>query len=444
MRIFMKMPLIKYLKSFSMGAATGLLLVGLLASCKTSDYLDVTSPSRIPAASLEDPSNASLLVNGAVADFECSFGSYVVASALIGDELGDATQTAARFPYDQRTLVSSSTTYQSSDCVGIGTYSPLQTARVSADNVRILLLNWTDAQVPNRQALLATAAAYEGYAELLMGEGFCATAFSSFNTDGSVNYGSSITPSQAFDSAITRFSDAITAATAAGSGSANILNMAYDGRARAKLDKGDLAGARADAVLVPPTFVLNMTASAISSRRNNRIWADNGQSGSSFNTASSVEVPYRTLNDPRVPVIHPAGVPNSTTGVPIYVQTKYTSAAANTPIASGVEAQLIVAEADIASNPTEALAIINTSRTAGGESTLPAGTSAADLKTALIGERMRALFLQGTRLFDIMRYQLPLNPAAGTSFPGGGTYGSQICMPLPDVERFNNPLLKGT
>jgi hypothetical protein len=373
----MKIHIKRFLKPFGTGAVVSLLLIGLLASCKTSDYLDVTSPSRIPAANLEDPSNAALLVNGAVADFECAFGSYVVASALIGDELGDATQTAARFPYDQRTLVSSSTTYQSSDCTGLGTYSPLQTARVSADNVRILLNGWTDAQVANRQTLLATAAAYEGYAELLLGEGFCATAFSSFNSDGSVNYGTQITPSAAFDSAITRFSEAITAATAAGSGAASILNMAYVGRARAKLDKGDLTGARADAVLVPATFVLNMTASAISSRRNNRIWADNGQSGSSFNTASSVEVPYRTLNDPRVPVIHPAGVPNSTTGVVIYVQTKYTSAAASTPIASGVEAQLIVAEADIASNPTEALTIINTSRTAGTEATLPAGTSAA-------------------------------------------------------------------
>jgi hypothetical protein len=57
---------------------------------------------------------------------------------------------------------------------------------------------------------------------------------------------------------------------------------------------------------------------------------------------------------------------------------------------------------------------------------------------------MRALFLQGTRLFDIMRYGIALNPAAGTQFPGGGTYGSQLCMPLPDVEHFNNPLLKGS
>jgi hypothetical protein len=392
--------------------------------------------------SLEDPTKASLLVNGAVADFECAFGAYVVAGGLIGQELEDATQTAARYPYDQRTMISSSATYQSSSCTGLGVYSPLQTARVSADNVRLLLTGWTDAEVQGRQALLATAAAYEAYSQLLLGEGACATVFSSFNPDGSIRYGTSITPAQAFDSAITHFTEAIAAAQAAGPSAVSILDMAYTGRARAKLDKGDLAGARADAALVPASFILNMTASSISSRRNNRVWADNGPNGLAFNQASSVGALYRNVNDPRVPVTHPANVPDATIGVPIWIQTKYTSASSPIPIASGVEAQLIVAEADITGNPSNALALINASRAAGNETALPAGTTAADLKTALINERRRALFLQSQHLFDLIRFQVPLNPAAGAKFPGGGTYGTQLCMPLPDVEAFNNPALK--
>jgi hypothetical protein len=44
----------------------------------------------------------------------------------------------------------------------------------------------------------------------------------------------------------------------------------------------------------------------------------------------------------------------------------------------------------------------------------------------------------------MIRFQVPLSPAAGAKFPGGGTYGSQLCMPLPDVESFNNPNLKGS
>lgn len=431
----------RFWKAASGASGAWVLALGLLAACSTKDYLHVTSPSRIPAASLESPENAALLVNGAVADFDCAFGAYVVAGGLIGQELQDATQTADRFPYDQRTLISSSPRYSTYGCEAIGVYSPLQTARVSADNARRLLTGWTDQQVPNRSALLATAAAYEGYSELLLGEGFCATVISSFDSKGDVVYGSSITPVQAFDSAIVRFSDAITAAQTAGAGADSIRYLALVGRARAKIDKGDYAGAKADAQQVPANFVYEMTASSISGRRYNRVWADNGVNGTSYNQASSVESYYRNLNDPRVPVVK-APVPNSVTGVPIWVQEKYTSSSSPIPIASGVEAQLIVAEADInTGNTAEATTILDASRAAGNETPL---LPTDDLTSALIEERRRALFLQGQHLYDLIRFQLPLAPAAGTAYPGGGSYGSQLCMPLPDVEIFNNPNLKNS
>lgn len=423
-------------------AGAWLLTLGLLSACSTSDYLGVTSPSRIPASSLEDPANAALLVNGAVADFECAFGSYVVAGGLIGEELEDATQTADRYPYDQRTMISSSGRYATSSCSGLGVYSPLQTARVSADNARRLLTGWSDAEVTNRQILLATAAAYEGYSQLLLGEGSCSTAFSSFNADGTVNYGTEIMPTAVFDSAIVRFTEAITAAQTAGGAAQNILNMAYVGRARARVDNGDLAGARTDAALVPAGFVYNMTASDVSGRRFNRVWADNGISGGgSYNQGSSIGAYYRTLNDPRVPVQNTGT--QSVTRVPIWVQTKYGDASAPIPIATGEEARLIIAEADIATDPANARTIINAFRAQGNETALGASPTAAELRSALIEERRRALFLEGQHLFDLIRFQLPLSPAAGAAFPGGGQYGSQLCLPLPDVERFNNPKLKG-
>jgi hypothetical protein len=409
-----------------------------LAGCKTSDYLQVETPDRIPAGGLEKPENAALLVTGAIADFECAFGGYVVAGALIGEELEDATQTADRYPYDQRTMISSSARYGTYSCEAIGTYSPLQTARISADNIRRNLLSWTDQQVPNRQLLLATAAAYEGYANLLLGEGFCSTVLSTSNADRSINYGTEITRAQAFDSAITRFSEAITAAQAAGASATNLLNLAYVGRARAKLDKGDLAGARTDAANVPSGFNFSASASATSSRQYNRVFADNGTSGQ----ASSVGAPYRNLSDPRVQVQNLNK--QSVTGVPIWLQLKY--GAYNTPIrlASYEEAQLIIAEADIATNTAASLlnaqTIINASRARGNETPLAAPTQ-TQLHDALITERRRALFLEGQHLGDLIRYALPLVPAANQSYPGGGTYGSQRCMPLPDIEKFNNPNL---
>ena len=428
----------------------GLALAAVAAvACNQDKLLSVQSPSRIPAGALENPGNAQILVNGAVGDFECAFGAYVVAGGLIGNELADATLTADRMPFDRRTITSKEPRYATYGCEALGVYTPLQTARVSADNVRKLLATWTDQEVPNRQLLLATAAAYEGYTMVLFGEGFCSTVFSSFNADKTTNFGSEITPAQALDSAIARFTDAIQAAQQAGSGAQSILNLALVGRARAHLDKGELALARTDAAQVPANFVYNTTASAISGRRTNRVWANSGVNGTgpitsstAVNDAASVDVPYRNLNDPRVPVDSTGRVAGP--GVPIWVQRKYNDASASIRLASGDEAQLIIAEADLTTDPANSLAIINTFRARGNQAPLPAGTSAADLKAALIDQRARTFFLEGQHLGDMIRYQIPMYPAPKAAFPGGGNYGSQLCMPLPDAERFNNPKLKGS
>jgi hypothetical protein len=42
-------------------------------------------------------------------------------------------------------------------------------------------------------------------------------------------------------------------------------------------------------------------------------------------------------------------------------------------------------------------------------------------------------------MYDTIRFDLPLVPAAGATFHAGGVYGSQKCLPLPDIERLNNP-----
>ena len=62
------------------------------------------------------------------------------------------------------------------------------------------------------------------------------------------------------------------------------------------------------------------------------------------------------------------------------------------------------------------------------------------IRSLIIDERRRALFLEGFRNYDMQRFNLPFNPPPGTPFPNkGGTYGNTRCLLLPDVERFNNP-----
>ncbi|MEO6209752.1 MAG: hypothetical protein ABIQ10_06450, partial [Gemmatimonadaceae bacterium] len=60
----------------------------------------------------------------------------------------------------------------------------------------------------------------------------------------------------------------------------------------------------------------------------------------------------------------------------------------------------------------------------------------------IVEQRKREFFLEGHRLGDIRRLNLPLAPLTGAPFPqAGGVYSDQSCFPLPDIERINNPNL---
>ena len=101
--------------------------------------------------------------------------------------------------------------YAQNSCTVLGVYTPLQAARVSNSNVRRLLEGWTDAEVAGRQLLIARTSAYEAWSQLLIAEAFCETVFSTIKGE-TIEWGTKITRAQALDSAIARFSTAITTA----------------------------------------------------------------------------------------------------------------------------------------------------------------------------------------------------------------------------------------
>ena len=404
----------------AMAAAVGL---GLLSACSNFDrLLTVQTPSRLAESSYLVPANAALISASAVADYECALGGYAVASGMAAGELFDATQTAARWNYDRRNVEAVDAQYSTAGCEGIGVYTPINTARYTNDQAVAKLEEWTDAQVPNRQRFIATNAAMAGFSLVLLGEGFC---------QGTINLGKAMTSVQLFDSAEARFSKAITAATAAGDQAA--LNLAYAGRARARINKGDRTGAAADAARIPATFVYNATADATVGRRNNRVFQQNNQS-----FLVTVGTTFRGLNDPRVSVTNQNRLAADQVNQ-IWTQNKFASLTASYPIASWVEAQLILAEAR---GGSEGVAILNALRARTGVALAPlTAAESANFTAALVEERRRELFLQGNRWFDLKRFNQTLTPASGTTYPKGGVYGDQRCWPLPDVERLANPNL---
>ncbi|MFU8811709.1 MAG: RagB/SusD family nutrient uptake outer membrane protein [Balneolaceae bacterium] len=393
--------------------------VALLLFVSCDSLLDVDTPSFVSAEDLENPELAELIVTGAASDFEFAFQGYVLTSAIFGNELGDATFTAARWEVDQRRIRPASTRYV--NAADFGVYSPLSTARFAADDALRRLDGWTDQQVQNRTALIARAAAYSGYSHLLMGEAFCTAAF---------DLGPEIPREDVFNRAVDRFNRAITAAQSAGE--TDILHMASVGLGRALLNLGQTGPAANAVSAVPDGFRFDVSASAESGRRNNRIFAQfNGQS-------VTVNPGYRDLEvegepDPRVPVEFD-GV--NSAGTEVFITTKYGGFGTPIPLARAAEAKLIRAEAE---GGQTAVNIINELRAEHG---LPAFSSndEEEIFDQVVEERIREFFLESHTLYDLTRYDLPLSPTPGSQYRDqNDTYGDQRCMPLPDIERNNNP-----
>jgi len=419
----------------------------LLAAAACSELgLEQRNPGSIMASDVYKPANAGLLVTGAIGDFECAFHRYVVAQALLGDELVNAFANTSNFDYDRRTMAPGHP-YGTGTCTSSqipGLYTPLSVARASADTILARLTEWLDADLPatlNRQQLIGKAAAYAGYSILLLGESMCSAA---------INIGPELTKAQLWAEAKTRFDAAVTAATTAND--ATTLNFARLGRARTLLNLGQVSAAGTDAALVPAGFVLNAIASAAGTARvQNQVFVHTQVSNFSSVDPSYVGLTFGGVADPRVTVT--VTTTKGSDGQTFMRRvTKYADRGASIPIARYNEARLILAEANVAAGDlTGAVNIINVLHTAAG---LPAyngtGQTAAQVLAQVIEERRRELFMEGQRLGDMNRYSLPRLPADGGTFPNGGTYQSQACpganaggypfgFPLPDVERNNNP-----
>ena len=409
-------------------AVTAALFALSVTGCK--EILKATAPQLIEESSLQQASNAPVIVAGAVGDFECAFANYIAVMGTVSDEFADSQANAAIWDLDRRTNFAQTALYSTGLCGGFGgVYTPVSTARFQADNALKLLDGWTDQQVEGRQALIARMSAYAGYSLILLGEGFCSAA---------IDLGPELTPAQVFALAEQRFTRAIQAVVPGAAGD-SLRSMALVGRARARVNQKKFTEAAADAALVPNGFVFSARYTSASSRSENRVFRANNTNGT-----VTVDPTFRNLNvagkaDSRVPVAD-AGRGGSFPQIRLWVQNKYTSLNSPIPMATWREAILIRAEATaVAGDASAALGFINQLRTAAGVAAY-ASTDIVAIRAQIGEERRRELFLESHRLFDTIRFNVPLDPAPGAICPvGGGTYGNNKCLPLPDVERLNNP-----
>ncbi len=417
------------------GATAAVVAAGFgLGAC--GSLLDVEFPGQIPAENINNPSLAPVLARSVIGDLECAYNNYSAGNAAHSDEYESSNGNVPGVNWGSRAISAGEDDYALGACENtsyFGMPGTLGTARYQAEDIFAKLSAWTDAEVSGRTNLMAQVRAYGAYSYLLMGETFCQVAF-----DGKAPEA----PAAALAKAEAQFAEAITLATTAGN--TDMVNMARVGLARAKMDLKKWSEAATAAALVPVGYEKMADRGAETSRRYNKFYffmTDGGY----FTVATELRAtanPQSPSYDPRYDIAD-AGKGAFTPQIRLWYTKKYPSLGTPIRLASGREAQLILAEAktypgsqlDVAG----ALAILNGRRGQLGLSLIPASTDPVVVRNAVIRERRAELsFEGGHRTNDLLRYALPWKGANGstkiTNEFDGRAYGATTCWPLPTKE----------
>lgn len=426
-----------------------LLLAAALAGCSLSDLTDVKPPSNIADPGVVETYEGAMgLYGGTIVNFAKAFagdvaegGSYARVSGLLTDEY-QTLRSQSGSPTAQIDLRQP----QSNSAKSL--YSSLHSARQSADLAIGALQEYAPSASPT---YVGEMYALEGYVYILFGELYCSgVPFSRTIYGGDIEYGKPLTTAEMFQAAVARFDTALTFATDDG----DIHRLALVGKARALLDLDDPAAAAAlvDPGSVPTDFEY-VTTYSTSSNFPNYLGAtfgtDNvdigvadrkGQNGLDYVSAAD-------SGDPRV-----AMESRGTFGA--VLPTKFPSGDAPIPLASGIEARLIEAEAHLRAGEIESwAAILNALRQTAispAMAELPADSTidASDGLRQNVMFRERAFWLFGTghRQGDLRRlirqygrdvssvYAVGSHPYVSPPF---NSYGQRVNLSPPDEELLN-------
>lgn len=418
----------------------------VLGACSAKDLLSVKTPDIVTPGSLTGTAGLAVLHAGAFGDLALAIGG---AAAGHGSTPGlvhyvssftDEVTYSGTFPtrrlFDERRLLDNMGELNS-------LFSSLQRARVAAENAATAIEK-AGATDPRRADMLALA----GFARVLLAESFCSgLTISTALESGELQYGAPLTTQQVLESALGFFDNAI-AGSAVGSPQRNLASV---GRGRALTDLGRFSDAALAVASVPTSFRVDLEYSTASTRQQNGVYALSGvdRQYSVSDRESPNGIPFRSLADPRLPWARTEGQVGQDGTTPFFLQLTYTSAAASIPLATGVEARLIEAEAALRAGDIGKFASIHSAlrATVNLPAVDPAAMSTAQQVDFHFRERAIWLWLTGHRLGDLRRLVRQYNRPADSVFPSGpyfkgGTYGTDVNFPLPISEQ-NNPKSTG-
>ena len=441
-------------------------------------------PAGTPSPSIyNNEAGAIGMRNAAIAQFEQALAIYLVDAGLLTDELTDnnigasqgvllANPGVVHDPLDERILPAGDT---------VTSYTALQGVRTATAQALGALARYDTSAVLHDSVTVLRGELYavEGYTEIMLADLFCSGVPLSYLVyQGDFQYEPGSSTAQVYADAIAKFDTALTLAHANDS----VVHLAQLGQARANLDLGKYPAADDDVTNIPSGFAYQFAIN----------WGGSTNSigqllvPDALNYRATVAdteghngLPFLTSGDPRTAtaVVLPAD-PNSAAWpyVPITFPAKY-GAALTSPywtsfiLASGVEAQLIEAEAQLNNAPGggQWLATLNSLRgnivnlqtlsnnSYDGDTALPAladpgaalsGQSAMAARLRLLfRERAYWLFLDGHRQGDLRRLirqygrdgfsSTTVYPIGPYNAPGTGFYGNDVVAPVPATESAN-------
>ncbi|MCC6316689.1 MAG: RagB/SusD family nutrient uptake outer membrane protein [Gemmatimonadaceae bacterium] len=417
------------------------LFAGFSMAC--SGIFDVEDPQAFGNDDLNNPVIVKNVADGAEGSLQQAYDDFVTVAALLGDEM-ESTSTwidwenisDGRLRGDEATGGSFS-----------GPQDQLLRARFAAQDAARRVTEVLGAGAAT-SPLMAQVLWTDAFADLTVGMGWCEGPL--------VANGPRAPNTEFFKQAVTKLTAALTAANsiAAAADKANWVNTITASRARANLFAGNYDAALADALAVPAGFVKNAiyaeAAGNQQSTTGNQFHQNRNRSGglrrmyhsrvlgtfttTAYATGALADWYDNTKPDPRMSVNRKSGELGVNNRFAYYGITKYADRAADQPMISSREMNLIAAEVYMRKNDyANMTAKLNIDRRANGLADIVAPTTAAAAQNALLNERMAVLFTEGQRALDLHRFNLV------TSVLGAGR---NTLLPLSRNEILANTSMK--
>lgn len=430
-----------------------------LAAAGCDHLLRVQDPDVANPGGVSGADKLSTQVGATVGAFQVSFGGdgtgdegLINITGLFTDEFSFTETFPTRIVIDQRNMTNNNSTL-------LATFFNAEQARSVAANASDQFNQFGPTNKDHSQVL-----SLEGFSQVLLAEMYCgAVPFSKQNADGTTTNETPLTTVQMLQTALATFDSAISIAV--DSGDVQREYLARVGKARTLLDLGGANIAIADTVVanVPTDFVYQVLHSQNTSRENNGVNELVFQEGrwSVGDVEGTNGLNFVSANDPRVPTVFLGRGFASRT----LVWGPLNDSARSSPdvLASGIEARLIEAEAELAAGNSgtwlgdlnalrldaKSLGVVEDS-TDSLKALSDPGTPQARL-ALMFRERGFWLYASAHRLGDFRRltrsvadggYGLAIDavyPSGAWVYRGApdGTYGSDVVFPIP-LEEGNN------